>query len=102
MRIRSSTFQLPTIKDFHFLKTISRGGYGSVHQHSTFPHETIALSPHSSRVYLATKKNDENKTKYAIKVINKHDIRKKNLIDQSESIDQRLDSLIHPYPSSSQ
>jgi hypothetical protein len=36
------------------------------------------------RVYLATKKNDENKTKYAIKVINKHDIRKKNLIDQSK------------------
>jgi serine/threonine-protein kinase greatwall len=35
------------------------------------------------RVYLATKKSDENKTKYAIKVINKHDIRKKNLIDQS-------------------
>jgi hypothetical protein len=35
------------------------------------------------RVYLATKKNDENKTKYAIKVINKQDIRKKNLIDQS-------------------
>jgi len=35
------------------------------------------------RVYLATKKTDENKTKYAIKVINKHDIRKKNLIDQS-------------------
>ena len=37
-----------------------------------------------SRVYLATKKNDENETKYAIKVINKHDIRKKNLIDQSK------------------
>ena len=36
-----------------------------------------------SRVYLATKKNDENQIKYAIKVINKHDIRKKNLIDQS-------------------
>lgn len=36
----------------------------------------------SRRVYLATKRNDENKTKYAIKVINKHDIRKKNLIDQ--------------------
>jgi len=35
------------------------------------------------RVYLATKVNDENKTKYAIKVINKQDIRKKNLIDQS-------------------
>ncbi|CAF3675230.1 unnamed protein product [Rotaria sordida] len=55
-------YRFPTIKDFIFLKTISRGGYG--------------------RVYLATKKNDENKTKYAIKVINKHDIRKKNLIDQ--------------------
>lgn len=36
------------------------------------------------RVYLASKKNDENKTKYAIKVINKHDIRRKNLIDQSK------------------
>jgi hypothetical protein len=35
------------------------------------------------RVYLATKKNDENKIKYAIKVINKQDIRRKNLIDQS-------------------
>ncbi|CAF1042106.1 unnamed protein product [Adineta ricciae] len=62
MTIEKSKLQLPTIKDFHFLKTISRGGYG--------------------RVYLATKKNDENETKYAIKVINKHDIRKKNLIDQ--------------------
>ncbi|CAF1282688.1 unnamed protein product [Rotaria sordida] len=40
-----------TIDDFHFLKTISRGGY--------------------ERVYLAIKKNDENKTKYAIKLINK-------------------------------
>ncbi|CAF4653781.1 unnamed protein product [Rotaria sp. Silwood1] len=62
MTIEKNKLQLPTIKDFLFLKTISRGGYG--------------------RVYLATKKNDENKTKYAIKVINKHDIRKKNLIDQ--------------------
>jgi len=35
------------------------------------------------RVYLATKKSDENKIKYAIKVISKQDIRKKNLIDQS-------------------
>jgi hypothetical protein len=24
----SKIFQLPSIKDFHFLKTISRGGYG--------------------------------------------------------------------------
>ncbi|UJR15322.1 hypothetical protein I4U23_002274 [Adineta vaga] len=62
MTIEKSKLQLPSIKDFHFLKTISRGGYG--------------------RVYLATKKSDENETKYAIKVINKHDIRKKNLIDQ--------------------
>ncbi|CAF1411923.1 unnamed protein product [Adineta steineri] len=62
MTIEKSKLQLPTIKDFHFLKTISRGGYG--------------------RVYLATKRSDENKTKYAIKVINKHDIRRKNLIDQ--------------------
>jgi len=35
------------------------------------------------RVYLATKKSDENKIKYAINVISKQDIRKKNLIDQS-------------------
>jgi hypothetical protein len=38
------------------------------------------------RVYLAKKKNDENKIKYAIKVINKQDIRKKNLMDQSNKI----------------
>ncbi|CAF0827369.1 unnamed protein product [Adineta steineri] len=62
MTVERNKLQLPSIKDFHFLKTISRGGYG--------------------RVYLATKKNDNNKIKYAIKVINKHDIRKKNLIDQ--------------------
>lgn len=49
----------------------------------------------SSRVYLASKKSDENKTKYAIKVINKHDIRKKNLIDQSNSTGF-LFSLDHP------
>ena len=41
------------------------------------------ISYYSSRVYLATKKADENKIKYAIKVINKQDIRRKNLIDQS-------------------
>ncbi|CAF2179656.1 unnamed protein product [Rotaria magnacalcarata] len=62
MTVEKNKLQLPNIKDFIFLKTISRGGYG--------------------RVYLATKKTDENKTKYAIKVINKHDIRRKNLIDQ--------------------
>ncbi|CAF4465288.1 unnamed protein product [Rotaria socialis] len=62
MTAEKNKLQLPNIKDFIFLKTISRGGYG--------------------RVYLATKKTDENKTKYAIKVINKHDIRRKNLIDQ--------------------
>ncbi|CAF1243375.1 unnamed protein product [Adineta ricciae] len=62
MTTEKNKLQLPTIKDFHFLKTISRGGYG--------------------RVYLATKKTDENKIKYAIKVINKQDIRRKNLIDQ--------------------
>ncbi len=43
-----------------------------------------------SRVYLATKKNDENKTKYAIKVINKQDIRKKNLTDQSNEKKNRI------------
>ncbi|CAF0821828.1 unnamed protein product [Didymodactylos carnosus] len=62
MTVDKSKLQFPTISDFHFIKIISRGGYG--------------------RVYLATKKNDENKTKYAVKVINKHDIRKKNLINQ--------------------
>jgi hypothetical protein len=77
---------LPNIKDFHFLKTISRGGYGLVNIHYIHLHKNdcdfcFCLF---RRVYLATKKNDENKTKYAIKVINKHDIRKKNLIDQSK------------------
>ena len=32
------------------------------------------------------KKHDENKIKYAIKVINKQDIRQKNLIDQSKDL----------------
>lgn len=36
------------------------------------------------RVYLATKQNEENQRKYAIKVISKQDIRRKNLIDQSD------------------
>ncbi|CAF4864235.1 unnamed protein product, partial [Rotaria magnacalcarata] len=62
MTIEKNKLQLPTIDDFHFLKTISRGGYG--------------------RVHLATKKNDDKKTKYAVKVINKQNIRKKNLIEQ--------------------
>jgi cell division protein FtsW (lipid II flippase) len=47
-----------------------------------------------SRVYLATKKNDENKTKYAIKVINKQDIRKKNLTDQSNEKKNRIYSFL--------
>ena len=77
---------MPTIKDFHFLKTISRGGYG---------YDSTMLNLENClfffrRVYLSTKKNDENKTKYAIKVINKQDIRKKNLIDQSIELNNHL------------
>ena len=56
----------------------------------------------SRRVYLATKKNDEKKCKYAVKVINKADIRKKNLIDQSTDAWAHVRIVKHPLPSSSE
>ena len=54
------------------------------------------------RVYLATKKNDEKKCKYAVKVISKTDIRRKNLIDQSTDEWTPVSIAKHRFSSSSQ
>ena len=63
------------------------------HRASDARARTSHLSFASRRVYLASKKSDEHQTKYAIKVINKNDIRKKNLIDQSTRRNVRAASI---------
>lgn len=64
-------FNAPSVNDFFLIKPISRGAFGWEHFYYNF----------FRKVYLGAKYNDPHKM-FAIKIVSKREIKRKNLIEK--------------------